>query len=305
MKTTLRKLFEFFNILKVASMTLAALYLLFWFYRFFNFPLTDILYPIFDFFITPIKAMFETVQIYNGAVIEMGYFIMGVFLIFVSFVFGKIENFVLELERRNELMELALKQKMQNKINAEMEKEYTNEILNYKYFSAFVIYKISYFNELAAMQDKISLSNIIDRSYKNTTSLIRQYEPKVVSDKYGASVFIREADFENCDDIITSIIEAIKVVKKQNANDNIKTDFMIVLDAQADKKASYKSYETLVKVSGMDYFNKAIVTASFKARFDLIKDKSIYMTDTLGYAAVDKVGDGSELYLLKTKPDKI
>ena len=72
------KIYNFFSFLKVASIVIAALYSVFWFYRFFNLPFTDIIYPVFDFFITPIKQTIETQNTFNGAVIEMGYFIMAV-----------------------------------------------------------------------------------------------------------------------------------------------------------------------------------------------------------------------------------
>lgn len=59
-------------------------------------------------------------------------------------------------------------------------------------------------------------------------------------------------------------------------------------------------------MSNMEYYNKALVTSAFRARFDLIQNTSKFMTDILGFSVLDdNKKDDSEIFILKSKPDKI
>ena len=135
---------------------------------------------------------------------------------------------------------------------------------------------------------------------------IKQCLPNLTVVKKGDSAFISGLWPNNFDDIITYILEAIKTVKIQNNKDAIKTDFLIIFDCQTDKKTSEGSYLKLSSMSNMEYYNKALVTSAFKARFDLIQNTSKFMTDILGFSVLDdNKKDDSEIFILKPKPDKI
>ncbi len=308
MKEFYRNLFEFVSFLKVACICLASLYLIFWFYRFFNLPLTGFMRPFFDFFVIPIKSMFSTEQTFNNAVIEMAYFIMGIILACLSFILGRIEDLVVELDRRYDIKELVKKQMLEKQVNKELERAHIENLLKYRFFSIYLAYKINFANEVVAASNGVPLSALIEKSYNNTISLIKQRVPDLNVEKYGASIFIRGNWVKNFDEIIEYILDAIKVVKVQNYQVAANTTFLLAMDAQTDKISSDKSFETLVKIAGMEYYGKAVVTLPFKIRFDLIQKDSIFMTDAIGYAVMDEnknEEEDSELYLLKSKPRQI
>lgn len=306
MKKVYKFFFDLFSFLKVASICLAGFYLIFWFYRFLNFPFAETLAHIFDFFTYPIRASFPTTQFYEGRIIEMAYFVQAVILLIAMFIFARIEDLIIELDRRHDIRDLAVRKIVQDKVNKELQDENVKNLMRYKYFSCYVRFRVDYVNEIIAQRSTIALNKSLERAYRNMVSLLKQWAPEVEVDHWGNSVFIRHNNFEEFDEVMTHILEAIKVVKSQNSKDAIKTDFMIILDAQTMKASCDKSYETLVKISDMEAYNKAIVTLQFKVRFDLIARKSKYMTDVLGFSVIgDKSFSGQELYVLKTKTSAV
>ena len=307
MKKIYKALFDTFSFLKVASMCLAGFYLIFWFYRFLNFPFADTLAIFFDFFINPIRQNWPTTQFYANRIIEMAYFIGAIFLLIMTFIFARLEDLIIELDRRYDIKDLAVRKIVQEKVNKELQDENTKNLLRYKYFSCYLRFRVDYINEIIAQRSTIALNKSLERAYRNVVSLFKQWsDDGTEADHWGNSVFIRCNNFENFDNVMGHILEAIKVVKSQNSKDAIKTDFMLILDSQTMKTTCDKSYETLVKISDMEAYNKAIVTLQFKVRFDLIAHKSKFMTDVLGFSVIgDKSLRGQELYVLKTKSQSV
>ena len=306
MKKIYFTLFALFQILKVTTLGLSALYLLFWFYRFFNFPFANSLAMIFDFFIQPITKNFPTTQIHNGHIAEYGYFVMGLILCVVVFIFARLEDLMIILDRRYDIKDIVQKQMLQDKMNEELHKEMVADISSYNYFSVFIKFKINFINEIIASTNAINLADAKQRGYNNFITLIKQWLPNLSVVKNGDSAFITGFGFNNFDEIITYILEAIKTILIQNNKDAIKTDFLIIFDAQTDKKTSLESYSKLNSMSNMEYYNKALVTSAFKARFSLIQETSKYMTDILGFSVLnDDKKDDSEIFILKSKPNNI
>lgn len=306
MKKLYFTLFAVFQILKIATLGVSALYLLFWFYRFFNFPFAETLSYIFNFFIMPITNNFPTTQIHGGHIAEYGYFIMGILLCGVVFIFAKLEDLMIALDRRYDIKDIAKKQIMQDKLNKELHKEMVMDILGYRYFSTYVKFKIDFVNEIIANTNAVSIADAKTRSYANFVTLMKQWMPNLSVVKNGDSAFISGLWQNNFDDVITYILEAVKTVRIQNNKDAIKTDFLIIFDAQTNKKTSENSYSMLNSMSNMEYYNRALATSAFKARFDLIQAASKFMTDILGFSVLnDNKKDDSEIFILKSKPNKI
>src|SRR5699024_3046603 len=115
--------------------------------RFFNFPFANSLAMIFDFFIQPITANFPTTQVKGEHIAEYGYFIMGLILCVVVFVFAKLEDLMIALDRRYDIKDIVKKQILQEKVNEELHREMVADIMGYKYFSVFVKFKINFINE--------------------------------------------------------------------------------------------------------------------------------------------------------------
>lgn len=306
MKKTYHTLFIAFQILKVASLGLAALYFIFWFYRFFNFPLADTFALFLDILANPVKNAFPTTQIQDEHIAEYAYFIDGILLFVVVFVFAKLENFMIILDRRHNIKDIVKKQIIQDRVNKELKEEAVADIIRYKYFSIYIKFKIAYINEIAALSNAVNLAEVKARGYMNLISLIKQWMPNIGAVQKGDSAFITGLGFEDFDSKIIYILEAVKTIKIQNNNDSVKTDFLIIMDAQTDKKTCINSYNLLNSMGQFEYFNKALVTSTFKARFDLIQKNSKFMTDILGFSSLDnQESNDSEIFVLKSKPQKI
>ncbi len=306
MKKIYFTLFAIFQTLKVLTLGLSALYLIFWFYRFFNFPFAESLAVIFDFFIKPITMFFPTTQVHNGHIAEYGYFIMGLILCVVVFIFARLEDLMIILDRRYDIKDIVQKQIMQDELNKELHKEMVLDIVAFKYFSVYVKFRVDFINEIIASTNKVKLPEAKLRSYNNFINIVKQKMPRLYASKKGDSAFVVGIGFSDFDNVIINILNAIKTVREQNNKDAIKTDFLIIFDAQTDKKTNENSYYKLNSIGDMEYYNKALVTSAFKARFDLIQAGSKFMTDILGFSVMnDKKGDDSDIYILKTKPNKI
>lgn len=303
MKNFLKRLFDTVTFIKVMAVCLSASYFVFWFYRFFNLPYVDYIYPIFDILLLPIKSVIETVQIDGGRVNEMGYLGVGFFMIFLAWLFSRFEAMVVEMDRRYDLKVLYDKQKLQRKANEEMTNEYVNTMNQYDNFSVLIVYKIDFLNELIAQTNNLTIPQAQANAYNETANYIRKNCPKLGLKLDMNYIFIKGKGYENFDETLGQILNGIKMAKIRSEKDFIKLDFSLVLDSQTNDIESTRSFEELMEIANAGYYNKAVVTPIFKHRFDLIKEKSKYTTDMLGFSANRKNQKGnSELYIIKTKP---
>lgn len=304
MKKFLEIQYIVFGLLKVASVCIAALYSVFWFYRFFNLPFVDYLVPIFDFPINLVPLPIATLQIHGDHVVENAYFGMGIILAFVAFIFSRLEVMAARIQEKYDALTFAKKQQAEIKMNEELEREYVANLLRYKYFSILIKYRIKYINEIIAQNNSLTIVDVAADSYTETASYIRRMLPHLGVKQNKASLFIRVVGFKDFDEIMGDVLNAIKLVRAKNEKNAMSTEFSILLDAQKTEEECSESYKSLTKIAESGYYEKAVVTAFFKARFDLIKNDSKFMIDTLGFSVSDrsKTEDGTELFVLKTKP---
>ncbi len=302
MKKIYYNLLLFFQTLKIVSLTIAALYSIFWFYRFFNLPFSDTLALFFNFFANPVINMFPTTQIHGNHVAEYAYFIAGIFFCILTFIFARLEDLMIILDRRYDIKTAVKKQILEEKMNKELKEEAAADILTYKYYSVLVQFKVAYISELISTTNPVTLEEAALRSYTNFVSLIKQWLPYTDAVQKGESVFITGKGFDDFDNTLDYILEAVKTVKIQNNNDAIGTDFIIAMDAQTSRANSYSSYNRLKALIETKYYNKALITSFFKARFEMIQEASKFTSDLLGFSALDgrKIED-SNLYILRSK----
>ncbi len=307
MKDIYRLIFNIINTVKVLCLILAAAYFVFWFYRFFSLLGAQEISAFFDILVMPIHATVgDTIHISeeNGGIAEMAYLIIGGIFIAFAIICHLLEGCVVEFNRTSDLNALKKRQELQNRVNQELKQEHIKSLLRYNYFSALIRFKVAYASEVTAMSGEFPPAQILDESYFDVANLIKRKVPQLKVIKYNDSVFVSGSLQETFDYVIDAFISSIKYVKNQNAQNKVRTDFSIVLDAQVDKASSENSLRELVRVADMEYYNKAVTTLAFKVRFDLMQEKSRYQTDVLGWS-VAKSGaknHNEEIFLFRTKP---
>lgn len=302
MKKLIKKIFDIVTFIKVATICTAAIYFGFWFYRFFNLGYVDYIYPFFDFLISPLKAIVETVQYDGDRVNETGYIIFGIIMLVVSFLFAQIEKLVVELDRRYDLSVLAKKQKRQKIVNEILEKNYSEKIEKYDCLNILISYTPEFLNELVAQNINMTLEKGLSEAYNKTILYLKNNFKNALINNTNEGIFISITGFMEFDNIIDIILNGIKQVKSEAEKKYINLKFLFTLDVQEPNVGLSTSFRKLVKIASVKYYGKAVGTSIFNMRFELMKDKSKYTTEVLGFSAKENSNeDNTDLYLLKTK----
>ncbi len=306
MKKFLKHLTEFISILKTGAMTLGALYLVFWFYRFFELPFVDILCKFFDFPNNFIVFPIETMSMYKGHIVQNAYFIYGIICAVISFIFSLLEKLSYELQRRYDMYDVSQKHKLEENINKELEQEYTQDVRKYCFFSIYIKYKLNYISDVLSSSNPYTTEGITTRSYDSTFDFIKKNLPFVFVKQNKDSIFLYTSKFDLFESVIEKILYSIKQNKKNNTNAYMDTDFLIVCDAQKSEASAANSYSELVRIANFEYYNRAVVTTTFKTRFELLKSEK-FVVDILGFASGGRKDTAldSDIYILKPKPKQV
>ena len=306
MRKFLNKLVEFIAFIKVALMSLGALYLLFWFYRFFDLPYNDLFAAFFDFPNNLFPWPIETMSVYKGHVVQNAYFVDGIVCAILSWIFSIIEKIGYEVQRRYEIANLKEKRKLEENLNRELKRSYMSDLYRYDYFSLLIKYKVKYISEVLSMNNPYTPENILKRSYDTTFDYLKKSLPmaKIMQNKN--SVYLYSNGFNNFEAFITKVLDCIKGIKKNNNNAYMDTDFLIIGDVHTSENNALEAMGELQKTADSEYYNRAIMTATFKARFDLLNSQK-FVVDILGFSSdgrKDSTND-KDIYVLKSKPKPV
>lgn len=306
MRKFLSKLIETVAFMKVLLMALGAFYAVFWMYRFFEFPFYDYIALVLDFPNNLFPWPIETMSVYKGHVVQNAYFIDAVVCAILSYIFTFVEKGAYEIKRRYEIMDVNKKRRLQDQMNKELEKEYLQSMNQYDFFSLYIKYKVRHISTILSANNPYTPEMILERSYNTTFDYIKKALPSVYVKQNKDSIFLYCRDFNSFDSVITKILSAIKSVKKNNANVFMETGFIITGDACNNQESAMASSKNLEILANCGYYNKAIVTTTFKTRFDLLKSEK-FEVDILGFAtnSVKLASDESDIYVLKSKPKQI
>lgn len=306
MRKFLSKLIETVAFMKVLLMALGAFYAVFWMYRFFELPFYDYIALVLDFPNNLFPWPIETMSVYKGHVVQNAYFIDAVACAILSYIFTFVEKGAYEIKRRYEIMDVNKKRQLQDQMNKELEKEYLQSMNQYDFFSLYIKYKVRHISTILSANNPYTPEMILERSYNTTFDYIKKALPSVYVKQNKDSIFLYCRDFNSFDSVITKILSAIKSVKKNNANVFMETGFIITGDACNNQESAMASSKNLEILANCGYYNKAIVTTTFKTRFDLLKSEK-FEVDILGFAtnSVKLASDESDIYVLKSKPKQI
>ena len=303
MRKFLDRAYKFAMWARVVFMTLAALFVLFWLYRFLRFPFSNELAILFDLPSKLYSLPFETLQYYKGREIQHSYFINSLIFAFISFVFYLITNFLQEAQRKYEISDLQRRKALQEEVNKSLKQEYTDGLYQYDYISAYIKLELNYVSEIFANNNPVSIEEATKRSYNYAYEAIMKYLPQAHIKKEENYIFLTYKGFNEIDNFVNMIITTIKGARKINEKDYFALNFAIAMDAQATEAEAISSFRKLSEIAGSNYKNKALTTLGFKTRFELL-NSSNYTMDILGYASSDNfdtVREG-DIYVLKSKP---
>lgn len=305
MRNFLEKTYAFFVFMKVGVLCLGALFLLFWFYRFFNLPFTQTLAPIFDLPTKLFPLPLETFEIYENHEVQNAYFVDGIVCAIIAFIFWIFEKISLELQRRYEIFDVRRKSKLEKLVNEELKQEYEKDVFEYKYYSILLSFKTAYVSEVLGQGSKVTPDSALELAYTLTVRHLKKVMPSLIIKTGKNTIFILGKSIEEFEKVLTQILNVIVAVKNENKKSFIDTDFIIVCDSQKTQDASLASFSTLNKIANSDYYNKAIVTLPFKIRFEFLKSEK-FRIDILGTSATDKSDDDEalDIYILKSIEEK-
>ena len=303
MRKVLDRLYKFAMWTRVIFMVLAALFILFWLYKFLRLPFSNELAILFDLPSKLYELPFETLQYYKGREIQHAYFINSLIFAFISFIFYLITNFVQELQRRYEINDLQKRKVLQEEMNKNLKQEYMDGLYKYDFISAYLKFELDYVTEILANNNPTTIEAATKRTYDYVYESIKKYFPQAHIRRDDGYIFLIYKGFDNLENFVDMIIGTIKSAKKLNEKDYIALKFTIVLDVQTTEAEALSTFNNLNEVANSNYKNKALATLTFKTRFDLL-NSSNYLMDILGYASsnnFDTVQEG-DIYVLKSKP---
>ena len=306
MRKFLDKLVEFIAFIKVSMMSLGALYLIFWFYRFFNLPYNDLMAAFFDFPNNLFPWPIETMSVYKGHIVQNAYFVDGIICAILSYIFSLVEKIGYEVQRKYEISNLKQKRKMEEDMNKELKRSYMADLYRYDYFSLLIKYKVKYISEVLSINNPYTPENMLKRSYDTTFDYLKKNLPTLKILQNTNYIYIYGGGFNNFEMVITKVLDCIKGIKKNNGSAYMNTDFLIAGDAHTSENIALEALSELEKTANSEYYNRAIMTAAFKARFDLLNSQK-FIVDILGFSSggrKDSAND-KDIYILKSKPKPV
>ncbi len=301
------KLYDFVNIIKVLCTLIAAAYVLYWLLCFTNMPFLKYIQLIFSPPINLLK-MFLTIEIpYKDVVIDMIPLITSLLFSGLYFVFFFFSNFIEEKERQHKLHVVAEKKLEEKLVNENLKKIFENKTMEYTKFAILVMLELE-----SAIDPNIAgvKGDIKELTIKNYVEIVNAMRKKYINCKAITpdKLFIVYNNFALFDDFFTDLLKEVKTVSEANLEHNLKTNFVIAIDALKESDKMANVLDMLEKVSTFNYANKAIATPAFNIRYRINSNGGKYVLASMGISRFfENNSDGTqssvdfELFNLKTK----
>lgn len=301
------KLYDFVNIVKVLCTLIAALYVLYWLLCLTNMPFLKYIQLIFAPPVNLIK-MFLTIEIpYKDVVIDMVPLIASLVFSGFYFIFQSLSNFIEEKERQHKVHVIAEKKLEEKLVNENLKKIFENKTMEYTKFAILLMLELE-----ASIDPNIAgvKGNGKELAIKNYIEIVNTMRKKYANCKAITpdKLFIVYNNFALFDDFFTDLLKEIKRISETNLEHNLKTNFVIVIDALRESDKMANVLDMLEKVSTFNYANKAIATPAFNIRYKINSNGGKYSLDSMGISRFfENSSDGIqssvdfELFALKTK----
>lgn len=305
-----RQLYDFVNIAKVLCSFVAVFYVLYWFICLVNIPFLEYIQTIFSPPVNIVK-MFIRVEIpYNGTLIDMIPLLVSLIFTSFHFVFQYFSNVIEEKEEKHKLNVIAEKKLEEKLMNENLKKIFEDKTMEYTNFAILLSldFKASIDPNISGIKD--DLKELTKKSYIQIVNAMRQKYANCKAITPG-KLFIVYNNFALFDDFFSDLLKEVKKISEVNIQNNIKTDFMVAIDAVKESDRMSGVLDLLEKVATFNYINKAVATLSFNIRYKLNSNESKYILESMGISRFfEKNSDNIqtsvdfELFSLKTSKRK-
>ncbi len=301
------RLYDFVNIMKVVCTFVAILYVLYWFICLSNIPFLEYIQLVFAPPVNLLK-MFIKIEIpYADTIIDMIPLLVSLIFAMLYFVFQYFSNVVEEKERQYKLNVIAERKLEEKLMNESLKKVFENKTLEYTNFAILLTLDFA-----ATIDPNISniKTNLKAVAAENYTKIVNSMRKKYANCKAitPGKLFIVYNNFALFDDFFTDLLKEVKEISEANIEKNLKTNFMIAIDALKETDKMSSVFDLLEKICTFNYANKAVSTAAFNIRYKINSNAGKYLLESLGISRFfEKTPDNTqtsvdfELFSLKTK----
>lgn len=293
--------------MKVACTFVAILYVLYWFICLSNIPFLEYIQLVFAPPVNLLK-MFIKIEIpYADTIIDMIPLLVSLIFAMLYFVFQYFSNVVEEKERQYKLNVIAERKLEEKLMNESLKKVFENKTLEYTNFAILLTLDFA-----ATIDPNISniKTNLKAVAAENYTKIVNSMRKKYANCKAitPGKLFIVYNNFALFDDFFTDLLKEVKEISEANIEKNLKTNFMIAIDALKETDKMSSVFDLLEKICTFNYANKAVSTAAFNIRYKINSNAGKYLLESLGISRFfEKTPDNTqtsvdfELFSLKTK----
>jgi len=281
MSSKYKQLYDFVNIAKVFCSLIAAFYVVYWFLCLINMPYLEYFRIVFDLPVKLVK-MFISIEIpYEGALIDMDPLIVSVFFFLLHFMFQYLSNVIEEKERTYKLNVIAEKKLEEKLMNESLKKIFEDKTLEYTDFAILLTLDMKSAVDPNIAEIKEDIKELKRKNYIQVVNVIRK---KYVNCKAitPGKLFMVYNNFALFDDFFTDVLKEVRKIIETNLQNNVKTDFLIALDAVKEGDRLANVLDLLEKISTFNYTNKAITTPSFNVRYKLNSKGAKYSLESMG-----------------------
>lgn len=230
MKKKYDKVYEIVTSLKVLCALFAVVYMLLWFYCFFELPYYDLV----TLFFAPVANLiniFITPSVeYADRTVDMTYLIISVFLYVLYFIFGKLSVVVDNAEKKYQLSVIEERKIQERLINEDLKEVFKNKTLKYNAFGILLTLNLKHMIDPNVNDINQTIKDTAMKQYVKIVSKMRKKYPTckaITPDK----LFIIYNNFALFDDFLIDILKEIKLISIENTANKISTNFTIAIDA--------------------------------------------------------------------------
>jgi len=275
-----KKVHDFLTTAKVLCTFIAVVYVVYWFLLFLNFPFIGYLTPVFDPPVGVLRTFVTWDMHYNGVNIDMLPILCAIIFQILYFILENLAHTVEKAENKHKLNVIEEKKLEEKLVNENLKEIFKAKTMEYKKFALYISLNLENIVDAQTRDFSSGLENITQKEYIKIVNAVRKKysgSKAITPDK----LFILYDNFSLFDDFLTDILKEIKVLTELNAQKNVRTNFLILIDALKEHDKVTHTLDMFEKIATFNYTNKVITTGSFNLRYNM-NPKNKYILETMG-----------------------
>ena len=314
MQEVYEKLNKVIDLIRFIFICLSAFYGVIWFYCAINLPSGWIYNTIINFIPDIIRTLFRYPYIVNNnRQVDMSFLIVAVVFFGFYLIAMYLVKWTDDQAYKCELGNIEQRKKIENLVNAELEEENKQLIMEYDNAAVLIKLHFNYLIDPNIIENRTEISDVEKESY---TQLIKNtnFPYQIKRGRYNNQAYFIIEKFWNIEHFISTILKVIKGIYKENLAKEIKTSFTISVDAIRSFDKYISELKNLSKILSFEYRNKVVVTLPFVRRYEM-KENKIFDLHTIGTSRYfEKIEDENgrirfdtqdfELYYIRFKNKK-